>query len=109
VICLVVMIYVRYRLSRRNVEDLLVERCIDICRGCCQGKREYCLILGLLNLTDPDFAGFFGADQWQIPPQKQLYSFTLAVPVGPPLPRQPQFFAAAVCFSRRADYPFFVC
>ena len=31
VICLVVMMYVRYLLSLRNVEDLLHERGIDIC------------------------------------------------------------------------------
>src|ERR1022692_4188402 len=31
VIRLVVMMYVRYPLSLRNVEDLLFERCIDIC------------------------------------------------------------------------------
>jgi putative transposase len=31
VIRLAVMMYVRYRLSRRNVEDLLHERGIDIC------------------------------------------------------------------------------
>ena len=33
VIRLVVMIYVRYPLSLRNVEDLLFERGIDICHG----------------------------------------------------------------------------
>jgi putative transposase len=30
IICLAVMMYVRFPLSRRNVEDLLHERCIDI-------------------------------------------------------------------------------
>jgi putative transposase len=30
VICLAVMMYIRYSLSLRQVEDLLFERCIDI-------------------------------------------------------------------------------
>ena len=35
VIRLVVMMYVRYPLSLRNVEDLLFERGIDICHETC--------------------------------------------------------------------------
>ena len=31
IICMVVMLYVRYRLSLRNVEDLLFERGYDVC------------------------------------------------------------------------------
>jgi hypothetical protein len=38
VIRLVVMMYVRYPLSLRNVEDLLFERGIDLCHGHCQSK-----------------------------------------------------------------------
>jgi transposase-like protein len=38
VIRLTVMMYVRYPLSLRQVEDLLFERGIDICRGRCQSK-----------------------------------------------------------------------
>ena len=38
VIRLVVMMYVRFPLSLRNVEDLLFERGIDICHGHCQSK-----------------------------------------------------------------------
>ena len=49
VIRLVVMMYVRYPLSLRNVEDLLFERGIDICHETvrlwwnrhCQGKLDY--------------------------------------------------------------------
>ncbi len=33
VICLAVMMYIRYPLSLRQVEDLLFERRIDICHG----------------------------------------------------------------------------
>jgi putative transposase len=36
VIRLVVMLYVRFPLSLRNVEDLLIERSIDLCHGKCQ-------------------------------------------------------------------------
>lgn len=36
VIRLVVLMYVRFPLSLRNVEDLLFERGIDICHGLCQ-------------------------------------------------------------------------
>ena len=38
VIRLVVLMYVRFPLSLRNVEDLLHERGIDICHGHCQVK-----------------------------------------------------------------------
>jgi transposase-like protein len=42
IIRLVVMMYVKFPLSLRNVEDLLHERGIDICHGHCQpnGKRQ---------------------------------------------------------------------
>ena len=33
---LVVMMYVRFPLSLRNVEDLVAERGVDICHGLCQ-------------------------------------------------------------------------
>lgn len=36
VIRLVVLMYVRFPLSLRNVEDLLHERGIDLCHGLCQ-------------------------------------------------------------------------
>jgi hypothetical protein len=38
VIRLVVMMYVRFPLSLRNVEDLLFKRGIDVCHGCCQSN-----------------------------------------------------------------------
>jgi transposase-like protein len=38
VIRLAVMMYIRYPLSLRQVEDLLFERSIDICHGWCQSN-----------------------------------------------------------------------
>ena len=43
VIRMAVMLYVRYPLSLRNVEDLLSERGVDICHEtvrCCQSNRN---------------------------------------------------------------------
>ena len=58
VIRLVVMMYVRYPLSLRNVEDLLAERGIDISHETNQPARDR----GWLDIAQPSWEGLKWAD-----------------------------------------------